>query len=85
MTLQCDASDTGLGAPLTQEGKPVRCACRALAMTESGYAQMEKECLAIIFGMEKLHYYAYGRKSSVRPWETQAFGNNHQKATVKCS
>ncbi|CAI5678464.1 unnamed protein product [Oreochromis niloticus] len=61
LTLQCDASETGLGAALTQHGKPVAFASRALTLTERGYAQIEKECLAIVFGMEKFHQYTYGR------------------------
>lgn len=66
LTLQCDASETGLGAALTQGGKPVAFASRALTQTEKGYAQIEKECLAIVFGMEKFHQYTYGRKTTVQ-------------------
>lgn len=66
LTLQCDASETGLGAALTQGGKPVAYASRALSMTERGYAQIEKECLAIVFGMEKFHQYTYGRPVRVQ-------------------
>lgn len=66
LTLQCDASETGLGAALTQRGKPVAFVSRALTPTERGYAQIEKECLAIVFGMEKFHQYTYGRKVTVQ-------------------
>lgn len=66
LTLQCDASETGLGAALTQKGKPVAFSSRALTPTERGYAQIEKECLAIVFGMEKFHQYTYGRKVTVQ-------------------
>lgn len=65
LTLQCDASETGLGAALLQEGAPVAYGSRALTQTERGYAQIEKECLAIVFGMEKFHQYTYGRKVTV--------------------
>ena len=41
-TLQCDASDMGLGAALTQKGKPVAFGSSALTPTEKGYAQIEK-------------------------------------------
>lgn len=44
-----------------QAGQPIAYASRALTSTERGYAQIEK-CLAILFGMEKLHQYTYGRK-----------------------
>ena len=66
LTLQCDASETGLGAALTQDGKPVAFGSRALTPTERGYAQIEKECLAIVYGMEKFHQYTYGRKVTVQ-------------------
>ena len=41
-TLQCDASDTGLGATLIQNGQPVAYASRSLSNTERNYAQIEK-------------------------------------------
>ena len=43
MTVQCDASNTGLCAALTQRGKPIAFASRALTQTEKGYAQIEKK------------------------------------------
>ena len=60
--LQCDASDTGLGATLLQNGQPVAYAPRSLMDTERNYAQIEKELLAIVFGAEKFNQYTYGRK-----------------------
>ena len=45
VTIQCDASDTGLGAALLQEGQPVEFASRALTPTERQYAQIEESCL----------------------------------------
>lgn len=62
LTIQCDASEGGLGAALMQGGKPVAFTSRALTQTERGYAQIEKELLALLFGMEKFHHYTYGRK-----------------------
>ena len=60
--LQCDASMHGLGACLMQNGQPVAFASRSLTPTEVQYAQIEKELLAIVFGMEKFETYLYGRK-----------------------
>lgn len=42
VTIECDASDTGLGAVLMQKGQPVVFASRALTDTETRYAQIEK-------------------------------------------
>lgn len=63
--LQCDASSTGLGACLMQNDHPVAYSSRALTKTECNYAQIEKELLAIVFGMEKFEHYVYGRHVTV--------------------
>ena len=60
--LQCDTSLNGLGACLMQNNKSVAYASRSLTQTEVQYAQIEKEMLAIVFGMEKFKTYLYGRK-----------------------
>ena len=59
--LQCDASQNGLGACLLQDGHPVVYASRALTQTECNYAQIEKEMLAVVFGLERFENYTYGR------------------------
>ena len=63
--LQCDASQHGLGACLMQNGQPVAYASRSLTETDCNYVQMEKELLAIVFGVEKFESYLYGRKFKV--------------------
>ncbi|KAJ8356687.1 hypothetical protein SKAU_G00194810 [Synaphobranchus kaupii] len=78
LTLQCDASETGLGAALTQGGKPVAFGSRALTPTERGYAQIEKECLAIVYGMQKFHQYTYGRQVTVQS-DHKPLENIHKK------
>ena len=74
LLLQCDASEKGLGVSLMQEGKPIAYASRALTTTETNYSQIEKELLAIVFGVERFHQYTYGRKvvvdSDHKPLET---------------
>ena len=62
LTIHCDASSTGLGAALMQQGKPLAYASRALSDTEAGYAQIEKECLAIVFSLERFHKYTLVEK-----------------------
>ena len=72
--LQCDASQSGLGVSLLQEGHPVAYASRAITAAEKNYAQIEKELLSIVFGMEKFETYVYGRHVIVerdhKPLET---------------
>ena len=60
--LQCDASMSSLGACLLQDGHPVAYASRALTPAETNYAQIEKELLSIVFGVEWFESYVYGRK-----------------------
>ena len=62
VTIQCNASDCGLGASHMQEGQPAAYASRALSQTERNYAQIEKESLAICFGCDKVDQYIYGRR-----------------------
>ena len=45
-----------------QSNQPVAYALRSPTQTEVQYAQIEKEMLAIVFGMEKFETYLYGRK-----------------------
>ena len=61
VTIQCDASQRGLGAELLQGGQPVAYASRALTDTEVNYALIEKELLAIVFACERFDTYIYGR------------------------
>ena len=61
VTIQYDASSSGLGAVLMQDGHPIAYASKALTTTERNYAQIEKECLAIVFACTKFDQYIYGR------------------------
>ena len=61
VTLQCDASQSGLGAALMQNGQPVAYASRALTSAETRYAQREKELLAVLFACQRFDVYVYVR------------------------
>ena len=65
VTLQCDASLKGLGACIIQDGKPTAFASKSLTDTETRYANIERELLAIVFGCKKFHTYLYGRSFTV--------------------
>lgn len=62
ITISVDASKSGLGAVLLQDHKPCAYASRAMTDTQQRYAQIEKELLAICFGVNKFYQYVYGRK-----------------------
>ena len=60
--LWTDASKRGLGAVLLQNSTLVMFASRALTGSERNYQNLERECLATIWGMEKFHYFIYGKE-----------------------
>ena len=66
VTLQCDASESGLGAVIMQEGQPVAFSSRALTNTEKNYAQIEKELISIVHGCIHFNQYVYGREITVQ-------------------
>lgn len=64
--LQTDASDRGLGAVLLQEDsdqkQPISYISRKLNKAEENYSTIERECLAIVWAIQKFHKYLYGRE-----------------------
>ena len=67
-TIRTDASNAGLGAVLLQEHAehpgefhPVAYASRKLLDREKNYAIVEKECLAVVWGIDKFTRFLFGR------------------------
>ena len=60
-----DGSPVGVSAVLTQEGRIIQFASRALTQTEQRYSQTEREALAITWACEYFHIYIFGAPFSV--------------------
>ena len=70
LVLTVDASPYGLGAVLGHDVgeksvQPIAYKSRKLTSAERNYAQLDKEALAIAFGIQKFHKFLYGRKFTI--------------------
>ena len=65
VTVQADASQRGLGASLLQDGQPIAYASKSLTDTETRYANIERELLAIVFACQRFNTYILGRPFTV--------------------
>lgn len=63
--LTTDASNKALGAVLSQNGRPITFISRTLNSAEENYATNEREMLAIVWALQTLRNYLYGKTDTV--------------------
>ncbi|KAL5517962.1 hypothetical protein EMCRGX_G003617 [Ephydatia muelleri] len=56
-----DASALGLGAVLEQGGHVIAYASRILTKAEANYSVIQRECLAVVYGIRQFRHYLLGR------------------------
>ena len=71
LILECDASQYGVGSILSHQfpdgsERPIGFVSRTLTPAEKKYSQLEKEGLAIIFGVKRFHNYIFGQHFTIR-------------------
>lgn len=67
LVVACDASPYGIASILShrypdKSERPIAFASRALTESEKNYAQIDREALAVIYGVKKFNEYIFGRQ-----------------------
>ncbi|GMJ10271.1 hypothetical protein HRI_004696300 [Hibiscus trionum] len=90
-SVETDASDLGVGAVLTQRGKPIAFFSRGLGVRHQGLSVYKKEMLAVLMAVKKWSAYLVGRHFKIKTdhqslkflTENQAVTPAQQKWVVK--
>ena len=76
--LRTDASGVGVAAVLLQENDwklyPVGYSSKKLNLTEARYPIIEKECLAVVWGIKMFKLYLAGRRFTLQTLKTECSG-----------
>ena len=87
LVLVTDASNYGVGAVLSQTMKggterPIGYMSKSLNGAERNYSTLEKEALAIIFGVKKFHQFLYGHSFTIKTDHKPLEGLLHEKKGI---